>query len=139
MFMWIILGALCFGAVFDGLGAVKRSKYFFWSTTWDLSPWTVLILMQLSFIMLGMFLDDTAMLVIVAPLYIPLVRCARLRSRLVRHPLHDHLPDRVHHAALRLQPLPDARDGAARDHPYDIYRSIVPFVFLMMLTLVIIG
>ena len=29
--------------------------------------------MQLSYIVLGMFLDDTAMLVIVAPLYIPLI------------------------------------------------------------------
>ena len=29
--------------------------------------------MQLSFILMGMFLDDTAMLVIVAPLYVPLV------------------------------------------------------------------
>src|SRR5690606_17362951 len=39
----------------------------------------------------------------------------RLRPHLVRHPLHDHLPDRVHHAALRLQSVPHARDGAARD------------------------
>ena len=30
-------------------------------------------MMQLSFIIMGMFLDDTAMLVIVAPLYVPLV------------------------------------------------------------------
>ena len=29
--------------------------------------------MQLSFIVMGTFLDDTAMLVIVAPLYVPLV------------------------------------------------------------------
>ena len=33
----------------------------------------ILILMQISFIVMGTFLDDTAMLVIVAPLYIPLV------------------------------------------------------------------
>jgi TRAP-type C4-dicarboxylate transport system permease large subunit len=33
----------------------------------------ILILMQLSFILMGTFLDDTAMLVIVAPLYVPLV------------------------------------------------------------------
>jgi TRAP-type mannitol/chloroaromatic compound transport system permease large subunit len=30
-------------------------------------------MMQLSFILMGMFLDDNAMLVIVAPLYVPLV------------------------------------------------------------------
>ncbi len=30
-------------------------------------------MMQLSYLLMGMFLDDTAMLVIVAPLYVPLV------------------------------------------------------------------
>ncbi len=72
MFLWIILAALCFGAVFDGLGAVKAIKAFFLQEL-GLGPWEILILMQISFLLLGTFLDDTAMLVIVAPLYIPLV------------------------------------------------------------------
>ncbi len=72
MFMWIILAALAFGAVFDGLGAVKAIESVF-TEQLDLSPWAILILMQLSFIVMGTFLDDTAMLVIVAPLYVPLV------------------------------------------------------------------
>ncbi len=72
MFMWIILAALGFGAVFDGLGAVKAIEGLF-AGQLGLSPWTILILMQLSFIIMGTFLDDTAMLVIVAPLYVPLV------------------------------------------------------------------
>ena len=72
MFMWIILAALCFGAVFDGLGAVKAIEGLFIGQL-GLSPWQILILMQLSYLVLGTFLDDTAMLVIVAPLYVPLV------------------------------------------------------------------
>lgn len=72
MFMWIIMAALCFGAVFDGLGAVKAIEALFLEE-WGLSPWQVLVMMQLSYIIMGMFLDDTAMLVIVAPLYIPLI------------------------------------------------------------------
>jgi tripartite ATP-independent transporter DctM subunit len=72
MFMWIILAALGFGAIFDGLGAVKAIEDLF-TTQLGLGPWTILILMQLSFILMGTFLDDTAMLVIVAPLYVPLV------------------------------------------------------------------
>ena len=72
MFMWIILAALAFGAVFDGLGAVRAIETLF-TDTLHLSPWMILILMQLSFLLLGTFLDDTAMLVIVAPLYVPLV------------------------------------------------------------------
>jgi tripartite ATP-independent transporter DctM subunit len=72
MFMWIILAALCFGAVFDGLGAVNAIRFLFLDR-WGLSPWEIIILMQLSYIVMGTFLDDTAMLVIVAPLYVPLV------------------------------------------------------------------
>ena len=72
MFMWVILAALCFGAVFDGLGAVKAIESLF-IERWQLSPWGVLIMMQVSYLFMGMFLDDTAMLVIVAPLYVPLV------------------------------------------------------------------
>ena len=72
MFMWIILAALAFGAVFDGLGAVRAIENLF-TERLGLGPWTILILMQLSFILMGTFLDDTAMLVIVAPLYVPLV------------------------------------------------------------------
>ena len=73
MFMWIILAALGFGAVFDGLGAVKAIENLF-TEQLGLSPWMILILMQLSFLLMGTFLDDTAMLVIVAPLYVPLVQ-----------------------------------------------------------------
>jgi tripartite ATP-independent transporter DctM subunit len=72
MFMWIILAALTFGAVFDGLGAGRAIETLF-IEKWQLSPWGVLIMMQLSYILMGMFLDDTAMLVIVAPLYVPLI------------------------------------------------------------------
>ena len=72
MFLWIILAALCFGAVFDGLGAVHGLRYLFLEK-WALNPWTILIMMQISYLLMGTFLDDTAMLVIVAPLYVPLV------------------------------------------------------------------
>jgi tripartite ATP-independent transporter DctM subunit len=72
MFLWLILAALAFSAVFDGIGAVRAIENVF-IRNWELTPWETVILMQASFIIMGMFLDDTAMLVIVAPLYIPLV------------------------------------------------------------------
>ena len=73
MFMWLILAALAFGAVFDGLGAARALENLFLDQL-HLEPWMVLTIMMATFIVLGIFLDDTAMLVIVAPLYIPLVR-----------------------------------------------------------------
>ncbi|MBX3608525.1 MAG: TRAP transporter large permease subunit [Hydrogenophaga sp.] len=72
MFMWIMMAALAFAAVFDGLGAVKAVEAIFLED-WGLSPWQVLGLMILSFLVMGIFLDDTAMLIIVAPLYIPII------------------------------------------------------------------
>ena len=42
MFMWIILAALTFGAVFDGLGAGRAIETLF-IERWQLSPWGVLI------------------------------------------------------------------------------------------------
>jgi hypothetical protein len=47
MFMWIILAALAFGAVFDGLGAVKAIESLF-TEKLGLEPWMILMLMQLS-------------------------------------------------------------------------------------------
>ncbi len=73
MFLWLILAALAFGAVFDGIGAVRAIENLF-INNWELTPWQVIIMMQISFVIMGMFLDDTAMLVIVAPLYVPLVK-----------------------------------------------------------------
>jgi tripartite ATP-independent transporter DctM subunit len=73
MFLWLILAALAFGAIFDGLGAAKAIEKLF-ITQWHLEPWMVLLMMMASFILMGIFLDDTAMLVIVAPLYVPLVK-----------------------------------------------------------------
>ena len=72
MFMWVILAALAFSSVFDGLGAVHAIESLF-IERWHLSPWGIIAMMQVSYLLMGMFLDDTAMLIIVAPLYVPLV------------------------------------------------------------------
>ncbi|HET9538129.1 MAG TPA: TRAP transporter large permease subunit, partial [Mesorhizobium sp.] len=49
MFMWIILAALCFSSVYDGLGAVKAIETLL-VKTWAFDPWTILILMLISFL-----------------------------------------------------------------------------------------
>ena len=143
MFMWIILAALAFGAVFDGLGAVKAIDALF-TEKLGFGPWTILILMQLSFLVMGMFLDDTAMLVIVAPLYVPLV--ARLDLGL---PPEDVLiwygvlytitcqiayltpPFGYNLFLMRAFAPPEITMG-------DIYKSVTPFVLVMLATLALI-
>ncbi|MEZ4629402.1 MAG: TRAP transporter large permease subunit [Deinococcales bacterium] len=137
MFMWIILAALGFGAVFDGLGAVKSIKNLF-TAEMGLSPWMILILMQASFLVMGTFLDDTAMLVIVAPLYIPLV--AELGFNLIWYGVLYTITTQVAYMTppfgynlflMRAMTPPDITIT-------DIYRSIVPFVIIMIISLAII-
>ena len=136
MFMWIILAALCFSAVYDGLGAIKAIEGLLLHT-WDFDPWTILILMLLSFIVLGAFLDDTAMLVIVAPLYIPLV------IKLGFNPVWFGVLYTVTCQIAYITPpfgynLFLMRAMAPPEITLmDIYRSIVPFVLLMTLSLII--
>ena len=138
MFFWIIMAALCFGAVFDGLGAVKSIEKLFLSDM-GLEPWQVLVLMQLTFLALGMFLDDTAMLVIVAPLFIPLA--GALGFDLVWYGVLYTITCQI---AYLTPPfgynlfLMRAMSPPEITLP-DIYRSVVPFVGIMLLTLLIIG
>jgi len=137
MFMWIIMAALCFGAVFDGLGAVKSIEWLFLKQ-WNMTPWEVLIMMQVSYLILGMFLDDTAMLVIVAPLYLPLV--ASLGFDLIWYGVLYTITCQI---AYMTPPfgynLFLMRAMAPKEITLmDIYRSIVPFVFVMILAMIII-
>ena len=40
----------------------------------DINPWYVLIAMQLSFFLLGMFLDDIGILFMCMPIYVPIIK-----------------------------------------------------------------
>jgi len=139
MFMWVILAALAFGAVFDGLGAVKAIEILFLDK-WGLEPWQVLVLMQLTYILMGMFLDDTAMLIIVAPLYVPLIISLGFNAiwygvlyTITCQIAYMTPPFGYNLFLMRAMAPPEITI-------VDIYRSIIPFVLIMILglTLVII-
>jgi tripartite ATP-independent transporter DctM subunit len=137
MFMWIILAALGFGAVFDGLGAVKAIENIF-TEQLGLSPWMILVLMQLSFIVMGTFLDDTAMLVIVAPLYVPLVQA--LGFDLIWYGVLYTVTTQIAYMTppfgynlFLMRAMAPPEIGLR-----DIYGSILPFVLIMIVALVLI-
>lgn len=137
MFMWIILAALGFGAVFDGLGAVRAISGLF-TDQLGLSPWTILILMQLSFIVMGTFLDDTAMLVIVAPLYVPLVDA--LGFDLIWYGVLYTITTQIAYMTppfgynlFLMRAMAPPEIGLK-----DIYGSILPFVCLMIIALAVV-
>jgi TRAP-type mannitol/chloroaromatic compound transport system permease large subunit len=103
-----------------------------------LGRWEILILMQISFILMGMFLDDTAMLVIVAPLYVPIVRM--LEFDLIWYGVLYTITCQIaymtppfgYNLFLMRAMAPDSVSLG------DIYRSIVPFVAVMIFGLALI-
>jgi tripartite ATP-independent transporter DctM subunit len=138
MFMWIILAALAFGAVFDGLGAVRAIETLFLQE-WGLEPWHVLVLMQLTYILMGTFLDDTAMLIIVAPLFIPMV------IQLGFDPIWYGVLYVITCQIAYITPpfgynLFLMRAMAPKDVTLvDIYKSIIPFVIIMVIGLALVS
>jgi tripartite ATP-independent transporter DctM subunit len=137
MFMWVILAALAFGAVFDGLGAVYAIESLFLKQ-FHMGRWGVMAMMQLSYILMGMFLDDTAMLIVVAPLYVPLV------VKLGFNPIWYGVLYTITCQIAYLTPpfgynLFLMKAMAPKDFTIgDIYRSIWPFVGVMVAGLILV-
>ena len=94
-------------------------------------------MMQLSYILMGMFLDDTAMLVIVAPLYVPLI------ISLGFDPIWYGVLYTITCQIAYMTPpfgynLFLMRAMAPKEITLiDIYRSIIPFVLVMLFGLII--
>lgn len=131
----IIIGAIVFSKVYTGLGATAMIK----STIvgLDVSPWVILILMQLSFFILGMFLDDLAILFLCMPIYIPIIKAlgfdpiwfaimyvVNMQMAYITPPYGINL---FYMKAV-------APEGVTMG---DIYRSVVPFVVIQLLALIL--
>jgi len=71
MVMWILVGAAVFTRFYMGMGAAGLVKEMVMASV--LSPWAVLIMIQLSLMALGMIMDDYAVVLIAAPIYTPII------------------------------------------------------------------
>jgi TRAP-type mannitol/chloroaromatic compound transport system permease large subunit len=98
----------------------------------------IIAMMQASFLFMGTFLDDTAMLVIVAPLYVPLVK--ELGFDPVWYGILYTITCQIAYMTppfgynlflMRAMAPPEITLA-------DIYRSIVPFVLVMIVGLAIV-
>lgn len=104
---------------------------------WGLSRCHVMILMQLSFVGMGVFLDDNAMLVIVAPLYVLMVNA--MGFSLVWFGVLHTITCQIAYITPPLgYNLFLMKAMAPKDFPLkDIYASIIPFAALMFLPIVL--
>lgn len=136
MLLWIAIAAVFFSKIYMGLGAGMILTEMI--QDYSLSPYTVIIFMLLSFFLLGMFLDDFAILFITIPLYVPIV--------------NDLGFDTTWFAVLFILSMQSAyltppfgynlfymRSVAPKDITItDIYRSALPFVALQLTGLALI-
>jgi TRAP-type C4-dicarboxylate transport system permease large subunit len=119
------------------VGAVRAIETLFLEE-WGLEPWQVLLLMQLTYIVMGTFLDETPMLIIVAPVFVPLV------IALGFNPICYGILYTITCQIAYITPpfgynLFLMRAMAPKDVTLiDIYRSIIPFVLIMLLGLALV-
>jgi tripartite ATP-independent transporter DctM subunit len=130
---WIIIGAVVFSKVYTGLGATAMIKAYIQGL--EVNPWLILILMQLSFFLLGMFMDDIAILFMCMPIYIPIIKTlgfdpvwfailyiVNMQMAFLTPPYGVNL---FYMKAV-------APDGVTMG---DIYKSVIPFVLLQFVGL----
>lgn len=68
---FLIIAALIFSKVYTGLGATVMIRQLVLGL--DPNPMVVMLIIQLSFFILGMFMDDIAILFMCMPIYIPII------------------------------------------------------------------
>jgi len=71
MLMWIMASAIVFNSVFTGLGASQLVTDTF--NKLRVSPWVIIIIMQISLILLGMIMDPNGIMMITIPIYVPII------------------------------------------------------------------
>ena len=69
LILWIIVGIGCFNSFFMGMGGAHLVE----GLTVGVNRWAVLIGMQFSLFIMGMFLDDYAIVMIATPIYAPVI------------------------------------------------------------------
>ena len=71
MILWIAVGGFWFASIYQGIGASKFVSELLLGSA--LGPWSVVIIMQLTFFFLGMLMDPSGIIFITMPIYFPII------------------------------------------------------------------
>jgi tripartite ATP-independent transporter DctM subunit len=137
MCFWIVLGAKSFTHIYVAIGAVKLAEGYVFSM--GLNPWVIVITMQIILLFLGMFIDPLGIMLITIPVFVPLI------TSLGFDPLWFGILFTINMEAAFITPpfgfnlfymksIVEPMGFSMRD----VYRSIVPFVFLMIIALALV-
>jgi tripartite ATP-independent transporter DctM subunit len=136
MVMWILIGATCFTQLYTSLGAPDMLNRMI--SGMQVSKWIILAFMMSVFFILGMFMDPAGIIMICTPVFIPVIKLLgfdtiwfgilftiNMEMGYITPPFGFNL---FYMRAI----VPKGISMA------DIYRSIIPFVLIMIVGLIIV-
>jgi tripartite ATP-independent transporter DctM subunit len=135
MVMWIVIGAVCFTHVLSYAGVSKLIQSIILSL--GLSKWFLYICMQMTYFILGCFLDPAGIIMLTTPIFVPLAKALgfdpvwfgviftiNMEMAYLTPPFGFNL------FIMKAIVPPSITMG-------DIYRSIIPFVLIQALCLIL--
>lgn len=136
MALWVLLGAAVFNSLYRAVGA--QSLIINLVNELGLTPWTVLILMQVSLFVLGMLMDDFAVVMLCVPIYVPIIKALGFNPLwfamlfMVQIQMAYLTPPYGFNLFYMKSIVPSEITMG------DLYRSVVPFVCLQLIGLILV-
>lgn len=136
MAAWVLLGAGCFNNLYRAMGAKAMVLNLVGSL--EISPWLILITIQLIIFLLGFVMDDFAVVMLLAPIALPVIKALGFNT------LWFGIVFMVNMQTAYLTPpygfnLFYLKAIVPKEITMgDIYRSIIPFVALQLLGLILV-
>lgn len=138
MIAWLLIGVGTFSAVYNGIGALDMAKNI--SQSLPGGGWSVIFLTQVSLIFFGMFLDDFAIIMIFAPIFLTAVKSIGFDSLwygvlfMINMQLSFLTPPYGFALFCMRAAVPDGIELSMRE----IYRAAIPFILIQLLCLILV-
>ena len=136
MIVWIIIGGSCFASLYTAIGAVEFLKEIV--NALPVSRYVILLGIQFSFLILGMLMDPGAIIMICTPVFVPLIKSLGFDPvwfgiLFIMNMEMGYLTPPFGFNLFYMKAIVPGDVSMG-----DIYKAIVPFVFLQALSLAII-
>jgi len=130
MVLWIIFGASAFVSVYSAANGIDFIQSFLLSL--DISPWLLILIMQVAGFILGKFLDPIGIILLVMPIFIPVV------TQLGFDPIWFAVIFQLNLCVGYISPpfgynIFYLKTLSPQTSILDLYRSVFPYVVLMIL------
>jgi len=143
MIYWILGSAVAFSHVYTQMGA--RAWIYSTITGLELNRWVILIIMELSFLVLGCMMDDGAIIMLTAPIYVPIVKALGFDGvwfgvLFIMNMNIGYLTPPFGYNLFYMKGLtPFIKEQTGVEITLvDIYRGVVPFILLMLVSMIIV-